>query len=282
MQIKELILGTALLGLGCGTATLGVESRPEAEQLGSVQHQLEQRLKEKFGEEARLQRVFGLGEEVVLGVALDEAVAETDLRSPLALAGYRHGSDALTVISTNAEYKEARLLSDSTALVTAAGELKVRAADGSERTLATDVKGEVVPAPAGALLFTTVGGVGNSAVMLTDASGALHVIADSDGVDDRPSISDDGVTVVFVSGRTGIASLWRTTLDGAPAVQLTNKDIVAGIERDGPPEGFVPPPVMADRLEWVSTDVVRYDAGDGEFWRVDVRTGAASREGAAP
>ncbi len=58
--------------------------------------------------------------------------------------------------------------------------------------------------------------------------------------------------------------------------------IVAGLEREGAPEGFEPPPLSADRVEWVSADVVRYDAGDGELWEVDVRTGVATREGVAP
>ena len=109
----------------------------------------------------------------------------------------------------------------------------------------------------------------------------MALLADGDGVDDRPAISPDGQTVVFVSGRTGIASLWRTSVDGAEPVQITNAHIEAGVERQGDPEGFIPPPMRSDRLEWVSQDVVRYDAGDGEYWEVNVRTGEGHLAGGA-
>lgn len=280
---RGFIAAAALVGVGCGTATATLEGASEPDRLGQVHHELGARIEEKFGKGARLQRMFGFGESALLGIALEAPVEESDVRQPLALAQYREASGVLTVIADRAEFKEALLLPDSTALVTTAGELKLRANDGTERTLASAVKGDLVKAPAGGLLFTLEeAGEGETAVVLTDASGQRKTLADSDGVDDRASISSDGVTVVFVSGRSGISSLWRTTIDGAPAVQLTNTAIVASLEREGAPEGFVPPPLSVDRVEWVSADVVRYDAGDGELWEVDVRTGAATREGGAP
>lgn len=282
---RAFIAAAALFSAGCGTATATLEGASEPERLGQVQHQLSARIGEKFGKGARLQRLFGSGDSVLLGIALEAPVQDSDVRPPLALAQYQRTEDALTVVAEQADFREALMLPESTALVTAAGELKLRAPDGSERVITGGVKGDLAGAPAGGLLFTAENvavGEGETAVVLTDAQGLLTTLADGEGVDDRPSISSDGVTVVFVSGRSGIASLWRTTLDGAPPVQLTNAAIVAGLEREGAPEGFVPPPVSADRLEWLSADVVRYDAGDGELWRVDVRTGAATREGGAP
>jgi TolB protein len=261
-----------------------VTAGPETEELGEVQHQLSARLEEKFGKGARVQQVFGLGDEVLLGVTVEARMEETDVRIPLALASFRKPDNAVAVIADNSDYREARLLPSGMAVVTAAGELRLRAPNGTEQTLATDVKGEVSAAPNGALIATLEGGArqqGDSAVFLVDAAGTMKVIADGEGVDDRPSVSPDRKTVVFVSGRTGVASLWRTTLDGADPVQLTNANIEVGVERTGPPDGFVPPPVMADRLEWLSADVVRYDAGEGEFWNVNVRTGEANREGAS-
>lgn len=275
----------ALFGAGCGTATLTLEGASEPDRLGQIQTGLGARIEEKFGKEARLQRMFGLGESGLLGISLEAQVSDSDVRQPMALAHYQASSGTLTVLAEKAEFKEALVLAESTALVTAAGELKLRAPDGTERSIVGGVKGDLVKAPAGGLLFTVedaLVGEGESAVVLTDSQGQLRTLADGAGVDDRPSVSSDGVTVVFVSGRSGIASLWRTTIDGAPAVQLTNAAIVAGLERVGAPEGFVPPPVSADRLEWISADVVRYDAGDGELWEVDVRTGVATLQGGAP
>jgi hypothetical protein len=283
---RELIAAAALFGAGCGTSSLSLEPGSEPDRLGQVHHELGARLEEKFGKGARLQRMFGFGEDVVLGVALEAPTEESDVAQPLALARYQATTDVLTVIAQQADFKEALMLPGSTALVTAAGELKLRTPDGTERILASDVKGELTPAPLGGLLFTMEGLAregGDSAVVLTDANGTLTTLADSEGVDDRPSISPDSKTVVFVSGRTGVASLWRTTLAGGKAVQLTNAHIEGGIERDEStaPEGFVPPPVNSDRIEWVSEDVIRYDAGDGEMWRVNVRTGVAKFEGGA-
>jgi TolB protein len=275
----------ALLSAGCGTATATLDGASEPDRLGQVHHELGARIEEKFGKGARLQRMFGFGDSALLGIALEEKVEESDVRQPLALAQYQAASGTLTVIAQQAEFREALVLPASTALLTASGELKLRAQDGAERTVASHVKGDLVQAPAGVLLFTAeheLGGEGETAVMLAGADGTQHTLADGEGVDDRASVSSDGVTVVFVSGRSGIASLWRTTLEGAAPVQLTNAAITAGVEREGEPEGFVPPPVSADRLEWVSADVVRYDAGDGELWEVNVRTGAATREGGAP
>jgi TolB protein len=282
---RGLIAAAALFGAGCGTATATLEGASEPDRLGQVNHELRARIEEKFGKGARLQRMFGFGDAALLGIALEGQVEESDVRQPLALAQYQEASGTLTVIAQQAEFREALVLPASTALLTASGELKLRAQDGAERTLGSHVKGDLVSAPRGGLLFTTENeqaGEGETAVVLAGADGTQRTLADGEGVDDRASVSSDGVTVVFVSGRSGIASLWRTTIDGAAPVQLTNAAIVAGVEREGAPEGFVPPPVSADRLEWVSADVVRYDAGDGELWEVNVRTGAATREGGAP
>ena len=75
---------------------------------------------------------------------------------------------------------------------------------------------------------------------------------------DRPALSPDGELVAFVSGRTGIASVFVVPFAGGDALQLTN----VGIERPGAPGqapvGFVPPPHEApprfddDQLVWDS------------------------------
>ena len=278
----SLRLAGVVLACGCGQATL--DSSAAENDAHSVEHGLTVRLKEKLGATARLKQVFGHGDEVLLGVALEDDVADSDVQAPLALASYRRSDDALDVVAAAAAYREAVKLEGALALVTTEGELKLRGADGAEQLVATGVKGEVVAARRGELLFTVEAAVtlGDSAVVLAAEGSTPRVIADGDGVDDRPSVSPDQRTVVFVSGRTGIASLWRTTLDGEAPVQLTNVGIEAGVEREGEPAGFVPPPVVADAVTWVSADVVRYDAGGGEYWTVNVRTAVAMREGALP
>lgn len=87
------------------------------------------------------------------------------------------------------------------------------------------------------------------------------VIASAPGPDDQPVLLDDGHTVVFVSGRTGVASLWRVDVDGTRLQQLTNVGVKVGQLDDA----FVPPP--ARTLE-ADGDGVRYDDGYGTRWRV--------------
>jgi len=82
--------------------------------------------------------------------------------------------------------------------------------------------------------------------------------------------------VVFVSGRTTVASFYVTTVDGAQARQLTNQGLENWMLFEGVPASFVPPPVSNHHMEWVSDDVLRYNAGGGEFWKLNVRTGQAA------
>ncbi|MFM2247384.1 MAG: hypothetical protein RL071_3458 [Pseudomonadota bacterium] len=78
----------------------------------------------------------------------------------------------------------------------------------------------------------------------------------TEGAPDRVAISADGAWVAWVSGATGIASVWAMPFDGGPAVQLTNRDLVRVIGEE--PVGFVPPPhtaplqIEGDRVRWTS------------------------------
>jgi hypothetical protein len=291
---RFIFAGAAVLAAACGTAAVEVQTTGE-EDLAQTEQGLELKVKELFGQDARVGRLFGRGAEVLVGVALEERVEDSDVPAALALARFTRKTGELTVVEQAPDFKEAQRVGESLALLTTAGELKLRAVDGAERLVASGVKGEISSAPNGALLFTADKegeGAGDTRVVLAAADGAINVLADAEGVDDRGSVSPDGVTVVFVSGRTGIASLFRTTIHGGAAVQLTNVGIalpevaeLAGDEvdvaEDAAPVGFVPPPVSADVVTWLSADVVRFDAGGGEFWKVDVRSGVATREGGA-
>jgi hypothetical protein len=87
------------------------------------------------------------------------------------------------------------------------------------------------------------------------------------GQADRPALSPDGERVAFVSGRSGIASVWLTPFDGGEPIQLTNVGVTSPALSDTPidgprhppgqpPAGFVPPPhdgslrFDGDHLRW--------------------------------
>ena len=77
---------------------------------------------------------------------------------------------------------------------------------------------------------------------------------------DRPALSPDGRWVVYVSGRTGIASLWVVPFEGGDAIQLTNVGLEDRRAPGHPPEGFVAPPhegpprFEGTRLVWKAPD----------------------------
>lgn len=81
----------------------------------------------------------------------------------------------------------------------------------------------------------------------------------TEGAPDRVAISADGERVAWVSGATGIASVWAMPFAGGPAVQLTNRDLVRvpGVE----PVGFVPPPHLGPLQ--IEDDVVRWTSPAG-------------------
>lgn len=85
----------------------------------------------------------------------------------------------------------------------------------------------------------------------------------AEGTPDRPALSPDGETVVFVSGSTGLASLWAMPFQGGAPVQLTNQGLASAPRAPGqPPEGFVAPPHRGPP-EVGEDGVVRWEAPDG-------------------
>lgn len=277
------LLLSSLVVVSCG----GDQEDPhalDAEQrtLRDTEERLSSRLQARYGETARVQRVFGTGPRVLLGIALEEPMPESDVVPSVAVAAYDAEADAFDLLTDEATYREATPLGQHTALVSATGELSLLAQDGSQRPLLQGVRGDIAVSVDGRRLALTLGAPNReheTAVAVADLEGNVAVIADAPGVDDRPTLSPDGETLVFVSGRTGIASCYRTTVHGDPPVQLTNVGIKAGVPRSEDPPGFVPPPVVADRIEWLNDDVIRYDAGGGELWTLHVRTGLGAREG---
>lgn len=272
---------------GCGTSTLSVSSPSESEQMAAVEHKLSARLEQEFGKGARVQAVIPAGGELLVGVATEALPQDGDEIPTMGFARYDEKADALTVVARETSFTDARTWGTDTALVSDEGALILRGDGDVERTVATGVLGELHAAPDGASAAVTLTGESvedaETKVALVRKDGTLTVIADGAGSDTRPMISPDGKTVVFVSGRTGVASFFRTTVEGGEPVQLTNVALEAGApnEDESDPAGFVPPPASAARSEFVDADTLRFDAGDGELWTLNIRTGAAARVGGA-
>jgi Tol biopolymer transport system component len=95
--------------------------------------------------------------------------------------------------------------------------------------------------------------------------GSARPLVPAPGPDDFPTALPDG-RIAFVSGRTGLASLWVVDPVGQSLQQLTN------VGRTRVDESFVPPPLREVRVD---AEALFYDPGDGQKWRVDHRTGAA-------
>ena len=69
----------------------------------------------------------------------------------------------------------------------------------------------------------------------------------------RPALSDDGRLLAFVSGRSGLASVWLVRLSTGELTQVTNVGVTRVPGRA--PEGFADPPpgpptVTADAVSW--------------------------------
>jgi len=114
---------------------------------------------------------------------------------------------------------------------------------------------------------------GGSAIDVLELSGdgRPRAVVVGGGYNDLPTFAPDGKTLLFVSTRTGLSSLFRIGLDGDGERQLTNR----GAKAVGPL--FVPPPERTSprRLEdgrytWTS---------GGQRWFVDLATGQAGRAG---
>jgi hypothetical protein len=270
MKRRWLLVPLAIAGCGTSSMDLGIAS--EADELADTTQLLGERVQQEFGAGARVQAIFGAGDKVLVGVATEEATPESDLISPMAFASLDKRTYELSVLTREVAFSSATVLPDGLATISESGDLKV-----GDQVLATGATGDVAASLDGQTLLFTRANETDGVVALTNRAGAMKELTDGD----RPALSPDGRTVIFVSARTGVAGLYRTTIDGDEPVQITNANIEMGLERDGDPEGFVPPPVNGSRIAWVDAKTVRYDAGGGDWWKVDVFSGAATRMGGA-
>jgi hypothetical protein len=135
-----------------------------------------------------------------------------------------------------------------TAEVQAGGRLQVRGPTGDAVDVDSEVRAELdlhLDPPRLAYAAQAEGEDSDLFVVELEPLGEPRAVTDWGGAEDRPHFSPDGRALVFVSGRTGIASLWGLRLDAPerPAVQLTNLGLEHQQRNPGQaPVGFVPPP----------------------------------------
>jgi hypothetical protein len=98
--------------------------------------------------------------------------------------------------------------------------------------------------------------------------GEPRSLVEGPGAPDRVAISPDGAWVVWVSGASGVASLWAAPFAGGEAQQLTNLGVERSLAAPGqPPPGFVAPPHMGPPVIEVLGEGryrVQWQAPDGE------------------
>lgn len=163
-----------------------------------------------------------------------------------------------------------------------AGPLRVEVAPGGDLRLFglgapagvvdRGVSAELAVSPDGRWLVyarRTVGESTDLARVPLPAGQPIEPLTDWDGNEDRPVFSPDGRALAFVSGRTGIASLYRMDWPPGPrpAVQWTNVGLEQRPRVPGqPPAGFIPPPAAG--LRWAEDGRLHFEA-EGRAWVLD-------------
>ncbi|MCA9593723.1 MAG: hypothetical protein KC776_10445 [Myxococcales bacterium] len=177
---------------------------------------------------------------------------------------YRREGDALVRLRSGV--RSAVLGERGVFAVTTEGQL-VLIDDRGERVLLEQARGKPALLGDGSVVVAREKELGETDLWQVSATGEARALAPAPGPDDLPIALPDG-SVVFVSGRTGIASLWQVDPRGGPASQLTNRGLAPG----RPLTGFVPPP---NEVIEVASDHLSYDAGGGRRYRVELPSGAA-------
>jgi hypothetical protein len=240
---------------------VGCDAAPST---GASPSALDEELQQHVGA-ADVVRVFDSQPENALVGVRPVLASETDQQPSYTLHDYDRGTAALSALGISVRH--AKRVGDSLVVVTEQGDLERIGAAG-RALVATRVLGEPALLADGSVVVAQLGNEPGESDLQWLREGTTAALAPAAGPDELPIALPDG-RVAFVSGRTGLASLWVIDLETQSLQQLTN------VGRTRVDAEFVPPPV---RDVTVDAEAVRYDAGDGQTWRVDHRSGVAARE----
>jgi hypothetical protein len=222
----------------------------------------------RVGEGRSIAKLDVRGSRVLVGLSPPAGPrAETDERPGFELAIWQTTSDELHLVRSNV--RAAALGHDAVFAVTTSNVLVRVDPLGSETRLLERAQGKPAVLADGSVAVARAGDEpGETDIWLAVAGGEARPLAEGPGPDDLPIALPDG-RIAFVSGRSGIASLFIADPNGGALFQLTNRGLSPGM----PLAGFVPPPL---EVLAVSATEIRYDAGDGERWSVTLATGFAT------
>lgn len=144
------------------------------------------------------------------------------------------------------------------ATVTTHNHLLIRSPQGKWQTLNRRTGGQPQFSPSGRyLVHVHRQSIAHHTLLWRDTqTGKEHALASRGPISD-PVVSPDEQSVIYVSGRTGIVSFWKTDRAGHHT-QLTHKGLAPG---QGRPVGFIPTPTGRYPVLWAGTWLV-YDGGE--------------------
>jgi hypothetical protein len=205
---------------------------------------------------------------VLLGLSAPRSLgADTDERPRYELALWQASNDQLRIVRSNVR---AAALGDSAIFAVTSENVLVRIdPDGGQTALIERAQGKPAVLADGSVAVARASAEPGETDIWLSTGGAARPIAEGPGPDDMPIALPDG-RLAFVSGRSGIASLWIADPSSERVTQLTNRGLVPGKPLG---EEFVPPPL---ELLGVSATELRYDAGGDQRWSVELATGAAT------
>ncbi len=222
---------------------------------------------------SNVQRIFDTNETILLiGKNADYGPSESDKRTTYELWMLDIHTKAETLIKTRERIIEASLspVDGRIAYITENSILWVTdaSAENSVKLYKGVVSGGAWSPDGSKLAFTAEhpsSPIPNPDIFVaeTKENGVVTQLTTHINDDDIPVWSPDGTHILFVSGRTGVASLWIVQADGNSMKQVTNRGIMGGKGKS--PKEFIPVPVFDKATLWPEQGKIYFHSGD-ELW----------------